>query len=295
MTPPGLVGPECTLLEDGPQARVRVGLDVRRHRFLRDHLVAGRPLLSTVMGAEVVACAVALARPGVAVGGLRGLEVGPPFFLPAAGAADVEVTVAGGASPRCEVSSAGSGGGRTVHFSARLTASDEPAAPPVPGRRATPPATTASPVGADLVYGLFFHGPSFRVLAEATFGDGVMTGRSAVGLPAVTSPARRSLVAPLLVELCLQTAGLWELAALGTMTVPRGIDRVRRLSGADDLAAAPVTAVVVPRGDSVFDAVVLDDSGVTRLVVEGYRTTPFAHAYDQAAAARLREALTARR
>ena len=78
--------------------------------------------------------------------------------------------------------------------------------------------------------------------------------------------------APRLVELCFQTAGLWEMAVQHRMGLPLHVDRVS-LFRAPDVAAGPLFAVVTadPAAGS-FDADVVDRAGTRYLHLSGYRT-----------------------
>lgn len=293
MSRTGIVSADCTIELAGPRSIVRIDFDIRRHRFLADHLVDSQPLLSTVMGIEAMACAAAVLEPDLVIGAVTALRVGPPFLLPATGTGHVEVVLSG-ATQRYELMSTSvRDGTTTVHFTAELSAAARgtPAA-----TRVQPDAAGAGVVGSAAIYSLFFHGDSFRVVDWAQFANDQMRGRLAANLPPITTPPRPSITAPLLIELCLQTAGLWELAAFNRMAIPCGIDQITRVTDHDVGSPGRLTAIVTPRLDgantSVFDAVVIDDDGAPHLKVDGYRTTLFGHSYDTAAAARIRTALT---
>jgi hypothetical protein len=75
---------------------------------------------------------------------------------------------------------------------------------------------------------------------------------------------------PRLVELCFQTAGVWELGITGRMALPTHIDRVLTSPGSSNDARC--YAVVTPRGDDAFDAAVVDETGAVRVRLDGYRT-----------------------
>jgi hypothetical protein len=284
----GLLGSSCVVVSDDP-VRVRVHLDTRVHRFLRDHLVDARPLLSTVMGVETIASAVQLVNPGASIQSVSDIVVGPPYLLGSDGRGHVDVEIEGGGNLRCVLSSAPD----VVHFTATVALGTPLAAPAprlAPRRSATDPT-----IDSEAVYELFFHGPSFRVVDTAHFTDGTMVGHLAPDLPPIVGIDVRSDTAPLLTELCMQTSGLWELAVLGRMMIPDGIDRVIRCTATDSRDDVPLSAIVRPRategGRYVFDAVVVDGSGAAHLQVVGYRTTDFAHPVDTAAIAVIRERL----
>ena len=305
--------------------------------FLADHVVGGRSLLSTVMGIEVMATAVAAEETAAAAatvptaeatsagtGGIgeagatkslralavRDVRVGPPYLLGEGETGEVSVAVArscgpvpvsnseaSGATLDCELVSAAALRARDesapadqVHFQANVTVGHdfENHAPP----QFAPEYECGDPrVDSGLIYGLFFHGPSFQVLHAAYFSKGVMVGVLSDHLAPMASPAGPTAMAPLLIELAMQTAGLWELGASGRMMIPDSLERVRRYSSLEAYDPTAVYALVTPRSvpvgtgtgtgtESVFDADVVDESGRLHLRVEGYRTTPFGHPPD---------------
>ena len=85
-----------------------------------------------------------------------------------------------------------------------------------------------------------------------------------------------TVLAPRLVELCFQTAGLWEAGRTGRLGLPAHVERVLVVgSPPPDGATGRVYAVArpVPAGDGeAFDCTVLDGDGRVILRVEGYRT-----------------------
>ena len=78
-------------------------------------------------------------------------------------------------------------------------------------------------------------------------------------------------LAPRLIELCFQTAGIAEIARTGRMGLPDRIDRVVPGSS-DDAAEQRLFAVVTPHTDGSFDAHVVDGAGVVHVALRGYRT-----------------------
>ena len=82
-------------------------------------------------------------------------------------------------------------------------------------------------VGHDAVYGVFFHGPAYKVLERVTVRPDGAVGLMVHGLPPNSVPAdAESLVAPRLLELCFQTAGIWEVAERGRLALPSSVSRV---------------------------------------------------------------------
>jgi hypothetical protein len=79
-------------------------------------------------------------------------------------------------------------------------------------------------------------------------------------------------MAPRLIELCFQTAGLWQLAVQGEMGLPQHIDRVR-VWCPPDLARGPFYALVTPCSQpGSFDAEVVDTAGNCYVHLCAYRT-----------------------
>lgn len=99
-----------------------------------------------------------------------------------------------------------------------------------------------------------------------------VVGLLADDLPNNHEPADRpTLVAPRLIELCFQTAGVWEIGVEHRLGLPRHVDHVRLWS-----APAPgskVYAAVTPDRDAgTFDAEIVDASGNRYMQISGYGT-----------------------
>ena len=93
------------------------------------------------------------------------------------------------------------------------------------------------------------------------------------GLPDDHAPmSAPTFVGPRLVELCFQTAGLWEAAQHGRLALPRHVDAVRLLR--DPAQVSGPLYAVANEVDDHFDCSVRDADGEVVLTVEGYRTTP---------------------
>jgi hypothetical protein len=119
---------------------------------------------------------------------------------------------------------------------------------------------------------VYFHGPAYQVLDRAWLANGEVVGRLAPDLPPAHEPAGQPTeIAPRLIELCFQTAGVWEIGRSGRMALPTHVDRVVRFEGADE--TGQLFAVVYPRDGEGVDAEVVDEDGRVRMRLEGYRTT----------------------
>jgi hypothetical protein len=136
-------------------------------------------------------------------------------------------------------------------------------------------------VDPEAIYRVYFHGPAFQVLEGAQAGVERVVGRLRTDRPAITGDGKRTLLPPHLIELCLQTAGVWEIGKTGTLALPTAIDQVTFYSpgaGAGEQSAngSAIYAEIVPKeqGNQVsFDARVVDEQGTVYLELCGYRTS----------------------
>ena len=122
------------------------------------------------------------------------------------------------------------------------------------------------------MYGVYFHGPAYRVLDRVAVEDGRAIGAMATGLPPDEAPAHaETLAVPRLLELCFQTAGIWLLVRERAMALPAHLDRVA-VFREEPQDGRPLFAVVEPRQGEAFDAQVVDAEGQVYLQLGGYRT-----------------------
>ncbi|MGZ4173369.1 MAG: SDR family NAD(P)-dependent oxidoreductase, partial [Solirubrobacteraceae bacterium] len=272
---------QVTDFSAGGMVTVRTELDPTRQPFLNDHRIDGTPVLPGVMGMEGFAeTAGALVR-GFKVVELDDVELLAPFKF----YRDEPRTVVLHAILRdggdgtlladCELTGRrelrGQKEQETRHFTARARLARWAAGAP---KASAAPADAGEPqkaVGRDQVYAVYFHGPAYQVLEQAWLDNGHIVGRLAGDLPADHDPADQlTSFVPRLIELCFQTAGVWELGNVGRMALPMHIDRVIRF--ASGRKPGRLWAVVTPRDDGV-DAEVVDEDGRVRVRLEGYRTS----------------------
>jgi hypothetical protein len=132
------------------------------------------------------------------------------------------------------------------------------------------------------IYRLYFHGPAYQVIERAWWDGHRIIGLMSQGLPANHVPSELpTLMAPRLIELCFQTAGLWELGVQGRMGLPRHIDCVSSSLVVPEAVDTRLYAVVIPdskRGS--FDAEVVDAAGNRYLQLGGYQTIALPDAVD---------------
>ena len=76
------------------------------------------------------------------------------------------------------------------------------------------------------IYRVYFHGPAFQVLDGVQRAGDAVVGKLRTDLPAFTGSPVKMLTVPRLLELCLQTAGVWEIGKTGVLALPTAIERV---------------------------------------------------------------------
>ncbi len=137
-------------------------------------------------------------------------------------------------------------------------------------------------VKAEDIYRLYFHGPAFQVLEGVQRSGTGLIGKMNRNLPSILSTEHTLLSTPTLVELCFQTAGIWEIGKTGTMALPSSIEclTLHRQS----VTGANIYAEVEPKtsrnGELHFDARVVDSKGRLYLELKDYRTTPMPDAVE---------------
>jgi acyl transferase domain-containing protein/NAD(P)-dependent dehydrogenase (short-subunit alcohol dehydrogenase family) len=263
---------------------IETGLDPAIQPFLHDHQIDGTPVLPGVMGIEAFAEAALCLLPGWRVARLEDVNFLAPFkfyrneprvlsseaaiySLPDSLRADCRLIgrrlLPNQSEPQV-----------TTHFTARVSLT-----------KRTPEAVTVPVLGltdgrvieAADIYRLYFHGPAYQVVERAWWDGHSMVGLMASVLPANHQPSGLpTLMAPRLIELCFQTAGLWEMGTQGRMGLPQHIDSVSSLLvPVPELAATRLYAVVIPHPDQgTFDAEIVDKKGNQYLHLSGYRTAP---------------------
>jgi NAD(P)-dependent dehydrogenase (short-subunit alcohol dehydrogenase family) len=262
----------------GDGLRVVATLDPAEQAFLHDHQIDGTPVLPGVMGIEAFAEAALLLHPERRVAAIEDVAFLAPFKFYRSEPRQLTVT--------CQFTSDGDDllarctliGTRQLpnqvepevkaHFTAtvRLATSAAQLAPvPVP-------TMVAPTVEAKDIYRIYFHGPAYKVLDEASANEGVMVGRLARDLPPSHHPEAMALVtAPRLLELAFQTVGVMEIGTTGTLGLPMSIGRVAFAADGTDHASDPITAVA-RLDDGGWTATVVDAGGEALVEMSGYRT-----------------------
>ena len=268
---------------------VETTLDPPAQPFLHDHQIDGTPVLPGVMGIEAFAEAALCFLPGWRVEAIEDISFIAPlkFYRSEPRTVRIETQIhpqEDGLVADCRLIGYRSLPNSkepqaTTHFTARVRLARQ--AVQTPGARAfVAPAGTC--VEAADIYRLYFHGPAYQVVEKAWWDGKRVVGLLTKGLPPNHHPSELStVIAPRLIELCFQTAGIWELGIQGRMGLPQ---RVRQVSEfhTPNVADGRLYAVVTPdevRGS--FDAEVLDENGNCYLRLIGYQTVALSDSVDK--------------
>ena len=268
---------------------VETELDPQDQAFLNDHRIEGTPVLPGVMGLEAFAELATLILPDHQVASIDDVHFLAPFKFYKDEPRKIRlsaqvVELDGQVAAYCTLE-----GERlirtqpdpvvTTHFTAivRLT-QGKPDAYQVE----EPRLRASAAIDSDAVYDVYFHGPAYQVLESAWSGDfDTAVGQFAKDLPANHSPEELpTLIAPRLIELCFQTAGMYELGIDGRFGLPSKIGRVAKLKEPSVVKSQLYTVVRHSNGGTGFDADVVDESGNVYMRLENYHTAELPGAAD---------------
>jgi hypothetical protein len=162
-----------------------------------------------------------------------------------------------------------------VHFRASVRMRRKaPAKPKVSFKR---PVHRSMPIVQESIYKVYFHGPAYKVLERVQVENDQAIGLMPRDLPPNAAPeGAEALMAPRLVELCFQTAAIWEVAQKRTLALPMALRLLKVYRAEKDAAGHRVYAVVdaVDGGDR-FDARVVDETGRVYVELLGYESVTF--------------------
>jgi NAD(P)-dependent dehydrogenase (short-subunit alcohol dehydrogenase family) len=256
---------------------VETTLDPAEHGFLNDHRIDGTPVLPGVMGMEAFAEVAGLAFPDRIVVAVEEVDFLAPFKFyrdePRTLTVEAQFTIDGDdVIADCRLL-----GSRvlpnqdqpqvSVHFTGRVRLAGEA---PKPATMEVPAASADGVVPAD-IYAIYFHGPAYQVLEGAWRQGSAAVGRMSDDLPDNHHPADLPLrITPRLIELCFQTAGIWEMGTEGVMGLPMRVGRVT--ASGEDAASGRVAAVAEAQPDGSFRVRVVDEAGTVVVELDGYRT-----------------------
>jgi acyl transferase domain-containing protein/NAD(P)-dependent dehydrogenase (short-subunit alcohol dehydrogenase family)/acyl carrier protein len=267
---------------------IETTLDPKIQPFLHDHQIDGTPVLPGVMGIEAFAETALCLLPDWHVEAIEEVDFLAPFkfYRNEPRTLTVEATIhphGEGLVADCRLI------GRrplpnqadpqtTTHFTARVRLTKRP-----------PQALTGPALGSQAgsiieaadIYRLYFHGPAYQVVERAWWNGKRIVALMANDLPSNHRPAELStLMAPRLIELCFQAAGIWEMGVQGRLGLPQHIDHVSLLRR-PELAEGRLYAEVTPNpGRGNFDVQVVDATGNRYVQLNGYRTVAVPNAID---------------
>jgi acyl carrier protein/NAD(P)-dependent dehydrogenase (short-subunit alcohol dehydrogenase family) len=262
---------------------IETTLDPAIQPFLYDHRIDGTAVLPGVMGIEAFAEAALLMLPGWRVEAVEKLEFLAPFKFYRNEPRTLSIEAKLYSQGESVLADCRLLGRRTLpnqaepqvttHFTGHVRLAKQ-------AGELVDSAPPGSPAGAILesaaIYDAYFHGPAYQVLERAWLDGRRIAGQMRKPLPVHHHPPERpALMTPRLIELCFQTAGIWEMSVEGSLGLPNHIDRVcvLRPPASDE---APLYAVVTPHPDGgCFDAEVVDSAGRCYARMSGYRTVPF--------------------
>jgi len=263
-------------------------LDPKVQPFLFDHQIDGTPVLPGVMGLEAFAEAALWMLPGWQVESLELVDLMSPFKFYRNEPRTVTVETTWHTEGEAVVADCRLIGRRllhnqtqpqvTTHFTGRVRLAQQPLA-------AVAPSATVSPSGTALkaadIYRIYFHGPAYRVLEQAWWDGNKVVGLMAKDLPPNHHPAAKpAVLSPRLIELCFQTAGLWEINTNGRLGLPLQIRQVCQWGTPDRAEGRLYAVAIADPAQGSFDVEVLDEAGKLYIRMNGYRTAALPNKVD---------------
>jgi acyl transferase domain-containing protein len=269
--------------------KVSVSMDPKAEPFLKDHAIDGTPVLPGVMGLEGFAEVALLVAPGHRLAAIENVRFAAPlkFYrheprtatfraLPLRSEGGRVRVLATLTSSQVVVGSS-KPAEQKLHFAATLVLEAGSASASAPTVK---PASFAKndTLGRDAIYRVYFHGPAYQVLSTVQRTPGGLAGAIFGELPPDTLAPKNSCVySPRLIELCFQTAGVWEIGATGQLGLPAAAEKVT-VFGLPAENTKLVAEVFPRKGNGgapglCFDAHVRDAAGKVYVELKGYTTS----------------------
>ncbi len=267
---------------------IETGLLPKEQAFLEDHRIGGTPVLPGVMGVEAMVEAAKILFAERFVATIENVEFDSPFKF----YRDQQRSVTARAFfeqegetiiARCALEGTRRLHGRTeaqvtTHFRSQVRLVKEK---PVAVKSKAPGKAQGAVVGKEEIYKLYFHGPAYQVLQNVWKSGKRLIGEFSTTLPHNHTPAERlTLADPRLIELCFQTAGIWEMGAKDRMGLPYRITSVKFIRPAAG-TKAKLFAAVSANKDGSYDADIIDSQGQVYLQLCGYSTMALPDAMDE--------------
>lgn len=118
------------------------------------------------------------------------------------------------------------------------------------------------------VYKVLFHGPAFQVVDSVWFDGRDMFGKGHIPMPSLRKEPVVELLPIRVIELCLQTSGMLDIALDGMMSVPKGIRSVS-LYTHSMTESVYTKAVKTELGNNIL---AYNRQGELLVAIEGYET-----------------------
>ncbi len=292
-------------VEDG--IRLEAELDPAQELYLNDHRINGIPVLPGVMGiegfsvaAKYIASVLGSKKSTFEVDRLENVQFLTPFKFYGdkprtiqwnALAERTEDGVRVNASLESDIVRRNGEIEHSVHFTGTVYLSTQIQEKELVVK---PPKWNAKEfVSAEDIYRLYFHGPSFQVLESAQLSNGKVLGKFNKNKVALAADDPSLFATPLLIEMCFQTAGLFEAGATGTLALPQSLGTLRLFNR--PLNGVAIYAEVNPRleGNSYcFDARVVDAKGNVFLELTDYRTSAMPYPAEEQLVAPLKKLIS---
>ncbi len=290
-----MIGTATMSVHDGVVATTM--LDPMQQPFLNDHRIEGIPVLPGVMGMEAFAEAARLLAPDHHVLAVEDVTFAAPlkFYRDEPRTLSVQAVVSPDGPDlvaHCVLSADRQLRGhdhpqRTVHFTGRVRMGLDA---PVSEQTDPPGGPSGATMNAAQVYSFYFHGPAYQVVSSAWRSGDVSVAELVDPLPDNQVPAHVPLTtSPRLIELCFQTAGLWQAGLEDRLALPMRVGRARWFAEPGAVAGR-LRAVAREVSAGVFDCVVVDASGAVVARLDGYETIPLPAPIPAAVAADLHAA-----
>jgi hypothetical protein len=265
---------------------VETTLDPKQQPFLFDHQIDGTPVLPGVMATEAFAQLATLMCPGYHVTTVEDETIEKPFKFYRNQPATYQLAA---------VARPGDDGEVIVRTSLKSLIQPKPELPAVektyfratvrlarkalskPSVSFKRPVHKQMPIDREAIYQVYFHGPAYQVLEKVRVDGNKAVGLMSRDLPPNASPAKaEALLAPRLVELCFQTAGIWQISTQGVLALPAALRSLSVFRRDETPAGKRLYAEVTSNdGGEAFDAQVVDDTGKVYVRLTGYRTVVF--------------------
>ncbi len=259
---------------------IETELDPQKQPFLFDHQINGTPVLPGVMGIEALVETAKVIFPDLHLAAVEDMNFLSPFKFYRNEPRVVTIQahfIQNGKDiiTNCRLIGTRKLHGRdesqeTTHFTAKVRLSDHQ-----PGgiKSKIPKSSKCTKITANDIYELYFHGPAYQVMDSSWRSGKSVVGLMAKKLPDNHNPADLpTLVSPRLIELCFQSAGIWEMGMKEKMGLPYHIDSLEIFRKGDDKKSGKLFAVVTPTQNDSFDAYVVDEKGAVYLQLQGYAT-----------------------